>query len=35
LTAPILRISPHLDTTADDLESFAEALISATAATGT
>jgi pyridoxal 5-phosphate dependent beta-lyase len=35
LTAPVLRISPHLDTTADDLESFAEALISATAATGT
>ena len=33
LTAPLLRISPHLDTTADDLESFAEALIAATAAT--
>jgi hercynylcysteine S-oxide lyase len=33
LTAPVLRISPHLDTTADDLESFAEALIAATAAT--
>jgi hercynylcysteine S-oxide lyase len=35
LTAPLLRISPHLDTIADDLESFAEALIAATAATGT
>ncbi len=33
LTAPVLRISPHVDTTADDLESFAEALIAATAAT--
>ena len=33
LAAPVLRISPHLDTTADDLESFAEALIAATAAT--
>ena len=33
LSAPVLRISPHLDTTADDLESFAEALIAATAAT--
>ncbi len=33
LTAPLLRISPHLDNTADDLESFAEALIAATAAT--
>ncbi len=33
LTAPVLRISPHLDTTPDDLESFAEALIAATAAT--
>ena len=35
LTAPVLRISPHVDTTADDLEGFAEALIAATAATGT
>jgi pyridoxal 5-phosphate dependent beta-lyase len=35
LSAPVLRISPHVDTTADDLEAFAEALISATAATGT
>ena len=35
LTAPRLRISPHVDTTADDLETFAEALIAATAATGT
>ncbi|MGA3256746.1 MAG: ergothioneine biosynthesis PLP-dependent enzyme EgtE [Mycobacterium sp.] len=33
LTAPLLRISPHVDTTADDLETFAEALIAATAAT--
>lgn len=35
LTAPLLRISPHVDTTAADLETFAEALIAATAATGT
>lgn len=33
LTAPVLRISPHLDTTAEDLEMFAESLIEATAAT--
>jgi len=33
LTAPVLRISPHIDTTADDLAIFAEALIAATAAT--
>ena len=33
LTAPVLRISPHLDATTDDLETFAEALIAATAAT--
>ena len=33
LTAPLLRISPHLDSTADELENFAEALIAATAAT--
>ena len=32
LTAPVLRISPHLDTTADDLTMFAAALIDATAA---
>ena len=32
LTAPVLRISPHLDTTADDLTTFAEALTDATAA---
>ncbi|HYB80756.1 MAG TPA: ergothioneine biosynthesis PLP-dependent enzyme EgtE [Mycobacterium sp.] len=32
LTAPVLRISPHLDTTAADLETFAEALAAATAA---
>jgi pyridoxal 5-phosphate dependent beta-lyase len=34
LTAPLLRISPHVDTTTEELESFAEALIAATAATG-
>lgn len=33
LTAPVLRISPHIDNTATDLETFAEALIAATAAT--
>ncbi len=33
LTAPVLRISPHIDTSAQDLEAFAEALIEATAAT--
>ncbi|SPM34119.1 Selenocysteine lyase/Cysteine desulfurase, partial [Mycobacterium rhizamassiliense] len=33
LTGPLLRISPHADTTAADLETFAEALIAATAAT--
>lgn len=33
LTEPVLRISPHVDTTAADLETFAEALIAATAAT--
>jgi pyridoxal 5-phosphate dependent beta-lyase len=32
LAGPLLRISPHLDTTADDLATFAEALIAATAA---
>ena len=32
MTAPVLRISPHLDTTAQDLETFAEALIAATTA---
>jgi pyridoxal 5-phosphate dependent beta-lyase len=35
LAEPLLRISPHLDTAADDLETFAEALIAATAATAT
>lgn len=35
LSAPVLRISPHVDTTAEDLEGFAEALIAASAATGT
>ena len=33
LTGPLLRISPHVDTTADDLGTFAEALMAATAAT--
>ena len=33
LTAPVLRISPHVDTTADDLTTFAGALVEATAAT--
>jgi pyridoxal 5-phosphate dependent beta-lyase len=32
MTAPVLRISPHADTTSDDLETFAEALSAATAA---
>jgi pyridoxal 5-phosphate dependent beta-lyase len=32
LTAPLLRISPHVDTTADDLATFAVALVAATAA---
>ncbi|OBF15528.1 ergothioneine biosynthesis PLP-dependent enzyme EgtE [Mycobacterium kubicae] len=35
LTAPVLRISPHVDTTAADLEVFAEELIAATSATMT
>lgn len=35
LPGPLLRISPHLDTTAEDLETFGEALIAATAATAT
>jgi hercynylcysteine S-oxide lyase len=33
LTAALVRISPHLDTTSDDLAIFAEALADATAAT--
>jgi hercynylcysteine S-oxide lyase len=32
MTGPVLRISPHVDTTADDLTTFAETLASATAA---
>jgi hercynylcysteine S-oxide lyase len=32
LTAPVLRISPHVDTTADDLTAFAAALADATSA---
>jgi hercynylcysteine S-oxide lyase len=31
LSAPVLRVSPHVDSTADDLETFAEALADATA----
>lgn len=31
LTAPVLRVSPHVDTTADELALFAEALAAATA----
>ncbi|CAM3305770.1 ergothioneine biosynthesis PLP-dependent enzyme EgtE [Mycobacterium intermedium] len=33
LTTPVLRLSPHADTTTEDLEIFAAALIDATAAT--
>jgi pyridoxal 5-phosphate dependent beta-lyase len=32
LTMPVLRISPHVDTTTDDLTTFAMALTDATAA---
>jgi pyridoxal 5-phosphate dependent beta-lyase len=35
LTAPVLRISPHVDTTPENLTIFAEALEAATAATAT
>ena len=31
MTAPVLRASPHVDTTAEDLDQFAEALAAATA----
>ncbi len=31
MSVPVLRVSPHVDTTADDLAVFAEALIAATA----
>ena len=31
LRAPVLRVSPHVDSTADDLDTFAEALAAATA----
>ncbi len=31
MTAPVLRVSPHVDTTAEDLDQFAEALAAATA----
>jgi len=30
MTSPVLRISPHVDTTVADLEQFAEALAAAT-----
>lgn len=33
MTTPVLRVSPHVDTTTDDLAMFAEALAAATAAT--
>ncbi|GAA4295145.1 ergothioneine biosynthesis PLP-dependent enzyme EgtE [Mycobacterium paraffinicum] len=33
LAGPVLRVSPHVDTTAEDLQTLAEALIAATAAT--
>lgn len=32
MTGPVLRISPHVDTSTEDLETFAEALIEASAA---
>ena len=31
MTAPVLRVSPHVDTSAEDLDQFAEALAAATA----
>jgi pyridoxal 5-phosphate dependent beta-lyase len=31
MAMPVLRVSPHVDTTADDLDVFAEALVAATA----
>jgi pyridoxal 5-phosphate dependent beta-lyase len=31
MTTPVLRVSPHVDTTAEDLDQFAEALAAATA----
>jgi pyridoxal 5-phosphate dependent beta-lyase len=31
LTGPVLRISPHVDTATDELETFAAALVDATA----
>jgi pyridoxal 5-phosphate dependent beta-lyase len=31
MTRPVLRASPHVDSTADDLDQFAEALAAATA----
>ena len=32
MSGPVLRLSPHVDTTADDLDIFAEALVAVTAA---
>src|SRR4029079_5904802 len=34
MTAPVLRVSPHVDTSAEDLDQFAEALAAATAQVG-
>ncbi len=34
MTTPVLRVSPHVDTTAEDLDQFAEALTTATAQAG-
>ena len=31
MATPVLRVSPHVDTTTDDLDVFAEALVAATA----
>jgi pyridoxal 5-phosphate dependent beta-lyase len=31
MATPVLRVSPHIDTTIDDLDVFAEALVAATA----
>ena len=31
MTRPVLRVSPHVDVTADDLEVLVEALVAATA----
>ena len=31
MSAPVLRVSPHVDSTVEDLDTFAEALTAATA----